>query len=266
MTDTMSPSSHAAFDLSGRRAKAEKIRRLIPLPGTGDMVLRLLEVGTGSGAIAHYFSGLAAPSFDVEAIDVRDQRRIYEGYRFRLYDGQHLPFEDAAFDIVISNHVIEHVGDRVQQADHLSELGRVLAPGGYVYVATPSRWQIVEPHFALPLLSWIPRRWQDGYVRITGKGERYDCDLLRPTELRRLLDAGGLPYRNLNVQALREFVTLERHRSLFARLVAVLPGWLLQLLHDLSPTLIYLIHRPNSPASDSHDRAQARVSSEGYRS
>lgn len=262
----MSPSSHAALDLSGRRVKAEKIRRLMPLPGIGDAVLRLLEVGTGSGAIAHYFSGLAAPGFDVQAIDVRDQRKIHEGYRFRIYDGEHLPFEDATFDIVISNHVIEHVGDRARQADHLSELCRVLAPGGYVYLATPSRWQLVEPHYSLPLLSWMPRGWRDRYVRIAGKGERYDCDLLRPVELRRLLDASGLPYRNLNVQALREFVTLERHRSLSARLVAMLPEWLLQKLHDLSPTLIYLIHRPGSPASGAQSRTQTSASSEEYRS
>ncbi|HET7395914.1 MAG TPA: methyltransferase domain-containing protein [Gammaproteobacteria bacterium] len=256
MTDTLvrNHSSHAALDLGGRRRKAMKIHHLIPLPSEGERVLRLLEVGTGSGAIAHYFSELSSPRFDVRAIDVQDQRMIDEGYGFQVYDGRKFPFHDRSFDIVISNHVIEHVGDRKQQVNHLSEIRRVLAPGGYAYLATPSRWQFIEPHYSLPLLSWIPRSWRDNYVRIAGKGERYDCDLLRPAELRRMLDAGELPYRNLTVQALHSLVKLERQHSVLAGLVAVLPEWLLRKLQSVSPTLIYLIHKPEIPASDTDNR------------
>jgi SAM-dependent methyltransferase len=196
---TLSHSSHAALDLNGRLPKAEKIHRLLPPPEHDKQTMRLLEIGTGSGAIAHYFSEISSPHFEVQAIDVLDQRKICTGYRFQIYDGETFPFADRSFDIVISNHVIEHVGDRQQQASHISEICRVLAPGGYAYLATPSRWQFIEPHFSLPLLSWIPRGWRDGYVRIAGKGERYDCDLLRPVELRQILNGSGLPCTSLNV-------------------------------------------------------------------
>ncbi|MGB9429893.1 MAG: methyltransferase domain-containing protein [Gammaproteobacteria bacterium] len=240
----MTHSSHAALDLGGRKPKAEKIHRLLPLPTGRETAPRLLEAGTGSGAIAQYFSELTSPRFDVWAVDVEDQRVSSGGYQFHLYDGRHLPFGDEFFDVVISNHVIEHVGDRAQQACHLAELCRVLAPGGYIYLATPSRWQIVEPHFSLPFLSWIPRGWRDLYVRLAGRGEKYDCDLLRPVELRRLLQSSGLPHKNLNARAFRELVALERPQGVLARVASLLPSRWLERLRNLSPTLIYLIHKP----------------------
>lgn len=57
----------------------------------------------------------------------------------------------------------------------LSELARVLRPSGIGYLAVPSRWMLVEPHYRLPFLSWMPQRAADAYVRLTGRGEYYDC-------------------------------------------------------------------------------------------
>jgi len=256
-SDVKLHSSHAALDIAGRQSKAEKILRLIRLPDNRKADVRLLEVGTGSGAIAKYFSELATPHFDVWAVDVKDQRIITEGYNFQLYEGQRLPFDEGTFDIVISNHVIEHVGDRAQQASHVSELCRVLRPGGCIYLATPSRWQIIEPHFLLPFLSWIPKRWRDSYVRITGRGEIYDCDLLRPVELQRLLQACGLPHTDLTVQALRELVALEHTQGILVRIAASLPARWLKRLRNLSPTLIYLIHK--SPALEVTEQSDDRA-------
>ena len=46
----------------------------------------------------------------------------------------HMPFEASSFDLVIANHVMEHVNDD-QQA--LAEVARVLKPGGYAILQTP---------------------------------------------------------------------------------------------------------------------------------
>lgn len=239
-------SSHACFDLSRRARKAEKIDRLLGLCAARAN-LRLLEVGTGSGAIAHYFARRCAPSLRVSAVDTCDQRRLRDGYEFNVYDGRKLPFPAAAFDVVISNHVIEHVGGRACQAHHIGEICRVLAPGGRFYLATPSRWQPVEPHFSLPFLGWIPRRWRDGYVRAAGKGERYDCDLLGPRELRRLIGATGLASTNLTARAARELSAVEDSRGLVVRLAARLPMPVLNALRAFSPTLVYVLRKPAAP-------------------
>src|SRR3546814_10899014 len=84
----------------------------------------MLEVGTGTGGVAHYFATHPELDCSVDAVDVVDGRRITEGYSFHLVHGTQLPFADDSFDVVLSNHVIEHVGEQPEQRseEHTSEL------------------------------------------------------------------------------------------------------------------------------------------------
>jgi hypothetical protein len=72
-------------------------------------------------------------------------------------DGRALPFRDRSFDVVFSNSVIEHVGDRESQQRFANEAARV---GRSYWVQTPSRWFPVEQHLLTPLVHWLPRAWQ----------------------------------------------------------------------------------------------------------
>lgn len=76
-------------------------------------------------------------------------------------DGRALPFRDGAFDVVFSNSVIEHVGDRESQLRFAREVARV---GRAYWVQTPNRWFPVEQHLLTPLVHWLPRRWQRAVV------------------------------------------------------------------------------------------------------
>jgi ubiquinone/menaquinone biosynthesis C-methylase UbiE len=160
VTEVLERQPHAILDGDSRRLKAQKIARLVesarPLRGA-----RLLDIGAGSGYIASNLREFVGAEGEVWAVDVNDQRRTNEGYRFKPVTGTELPFEDDSFDVVLSNHVIEHVGDRAAQLHHLGEIRRVLAPGGVCYLAVPNRWGLVEPHFRLPFLSWIPAGLRD---------------------------------------------------------------------------------------------------------
>ena len=51
-----------------------------------------------------------------------------------------LPLADASVDIIVSDHVFEHVTDAAHVA---RELGRVLRPGGWICARTPNRWSYV---------------------------------------------------------------------------------------------------------------------------
>ena len=240
-----SRSGHASLNLSARNLKAAKIERLLDLesfPGP----IQLLEVGSGSGGIAHYFGTHSALKCKVEAVDIEDCRQILKGYRFTKVDSSILPFNEATFDVVLSNHVIEHVGDSDEQSLHLQELRRVLKPEGIGYLAVPNRWQWVEPHYKLAGLSWLPEKFRSRYLRWRGRGHYYDCRPLSAAQLERLLANAGFCFDQQHARALRLTYQLERPNALIWRLLLRrLPDQFYTLLRKAFPTLIYVL-RPAS--------------------
>lgn len=137
--------------IGGRRAKAEKIIAILTAAGRSlKPADELLDLGCGSGEIAEHLATCSR----VTCSDRLDQRTHGLDLPF-LRGGDLLPFPDASFDAVVSNHVIEHTGD---PALHLQEIHRVLRPRGVVYLATPNRTWPWEFHARLPLLHYLPRR------------------------------------------------------------------------------------------------------------
>ena len=74
-----------------------------------------------------------------------------------LADGCHLPFKNKAIDIVLSNAVIEHVGNFDNQELFASELMRVAKKW---FVSTPNFWFPFEPHWKLPFVHFLPKKIQ----------------------------------------------------------------------------------------------------------
>ncbi|BCY17730.1 hypothetical protein hrd7_15790 [Leptolinea sp. HRD-7] len=82
--------------------------------------------------------------------------------------GEHLPFPDNTFDLVLSHEVLEHVQDDRQAA---CEITRVLKPGGRLTLFVPNRGYPFETHGHYwkgtyhfgntPLINYLPRRWRD---------------------------------------------------------------------------------------------------------
>jgi SAM-dependent methyltransferase len=233
---------HISEDLRSRRLKAMKIERLLDLPARRQPI-RMLEVGTGSGGIANYFGTHASLACEVDAVDVHDNRVASEGYRFRRVDDTALPYADSAFDVVISNHVIEHVGDEPAQMRHLGELRRVLADDGIGYLAVPNRWMVVEPHYRVAFLSWLPRSWRSTYLRLLRKGTFYDCEPLTMRIVERMLGETGLRYENICIPALRATAELEESEGGLASWISRIPDRALTHVRGIVPTLIYRFRR-----------------------
>lgn len=238
----MNRQAHAVTDLVSRQPKALKIERLLGLVPKAEP-LQMLEIGTGAGGIAHYFGTHPGLPCTVTAVDVHDNRQVHAGYDYLPVKGVDLPFDDERFDVVISNHVIEHVGDDEAQLAHLREIRRVLKADGLAYLAVPNRWMLTEPHYRLAFLSWLPRRWRSPYLRWSGKGSFYDCEPLELRQLERMLAAAGLAYRNLCIEGWRETFSIERPQHWSNRLLRRLPDGLLRPLLPIIPTLIYRLQR-----------------------
>ena len=84
-----------------------------------------------------------------------------------LADARRLPFPERAFDLVVSNSVIEHVGTADDQVAMAAEILRV---GRGFYVQTPNRWFPVDPHFLVPLYHLAPRSLRIAILRRTDVG------------------------------------------------------------------------------------------------
>ncbi|HVR60875.1 MAG TPA: class I SAM-dependent methyltransferase, partial [Polyangia bacterium] len=108
---------------------------------------RILEIGAGTGRQA---LDLAARGFSVDAIEI--QASNYAGDRLfpiTEYDGRHIPFPDATFDIVFSSNVLEHVTDLPQLH---AEIRRTLRRGGYcVHVLPTHAWRFWTTLSAFPV-------------------------------------------------------------------------------------------------------------------
>jgi SAM-dependent methyltransferase len=231
---------HAVLDLPSRRLKGLKIERLLDL-ASRPQPIRMLEVGTGSGGIAHYFGTHSQLHFNVDAVDVHDNRLVKDGFRYHQVSNTQLPFANNSFDVVLTNHVIEHVGDSSAQRRHLAEVRRVMKADGIGYLAVPNRWMLTEPHFQLKFLSWWPRAWRTPYLRLMRKGDVYDCEPLQMRQLERMLGAAGFGYRNICIDAWRATLDIEQAHSFGARALRVTPNAVLALLGRIIPTFIYLI-------------------------
>lgn len=244
MSDASLRQAHVVMNLESRQYKGEKIARLLDL-ASRPAVQHMLEVGTGSGGIAHYFGTHASLRYTVDAIDLNDHRMIMEGYRYLQADGTRLPFCDQTFDIVLSNHVIEHVGERAAQMEHLHELRRVLKPGGCGYLAVPNRWMMIEPHYKLAFLSWLPRAWRTPYLRLCKKGRIYDCEPLQMKQLEVMMQRAGMDVCNMGVEALRVTLNIEHPGGWMDTVVRRIPDGVLESFNRVIPTLIYRFARSN---------------------
>ncbi|HET9221133.1 MAG TPA: class I SAM-dependent methyltransferase [Roseiflexaceae bacterium] len=103
---------------------------------------RVLELGCGPARLWTQNSARIPEEWDITLSDfsagmLEEARRNLAGVRrrfsFEVIDAQSIPFEDASFDAVIANHMLYHVPAR---AKALSEIRRVLRPGGRFYAST----------------------------------------------------------------------------------------------------------------------------------
>lgn len=232
--------AHAVLDLDSRVLKGRKISALLHLDECRSP-LRILDIGAGSGGISAYFANHSGLNCEVTAVDVFDQRQVKEGYSFFLVEGVNLPFPDGSYDVVISNHAIEHVGDRATQLVHLTEMRRVMKTDGIGYLAVPNRWSIIEPHYRLAFLSWLPHGLRSAYLRIRGCGSFYDCEPLSVSDLDALFAAAGFSKNeHLHLAAIHEFIRLEGAKG-WLRVLSRIPDSLLRFGRRLNPTLIYTL-------------------------
>lgn len=126
------------------RHKARLIARLLAARGRAPAAMDLLDVGCGIGQI----HDLIGPTFrsvtgvDVSSASIAQAQARFPDYRYCAYDGDRLPFPDAAFDMTMAICVFHHVPPAQWQA-LAADMLRVLRPGGFAMVIEHNPWNPV---------------------------------------------------------------------------------------------------------------------------
>jgi ubiquinone/menaquinone biosynthesis C-methylase UbiE len=112
----------------------------------------ILDFGCGDGERVFDLRKLGFNTFGVDITLTQESEFLRlipteKGYR--------IPFDDAAFDFVYSNQVFEHVQDH---GAALSEIWRVLKPGGISLHYFPPKYKPLEPHTFVPLAGALQGR------------------------------------------------------------------------------------------------------------
>lgn len=147
-------------------------RRGYPVDAAG---IKLLDFGCGGGELVKsaFERGIDAYGCDIDfssdwsceatLVDLKAANRVRltrgtptgtispaSGQPYRL------PFEDATFDVVVSDQVFEHVRNYPEVT---AELYRVMKPGAAMLHIFPPRYRPIEPHILIPLGGFFRPRW-----------------------------------------------------------------------------------------------------------
>ncbi|HKA22294.1 MAG TPA: class I SAM-dependent methyltransferase [Blastocatellia bacterium] len=152
---------------------------------------RLLVSGCAAGSemiIARRFGFQEILGTEVvqDYVQITNQRVVGQlGFCALLYDGRNLPFADNTFTSIVSGHIIEHTPSPYR---YLREHIRVLAPGGFMFLEFPDRYNRIELHTGLPSLEYLPEpfrslglRWRASRFSSLPPDRRRGYDAIRRT-------------------------------------------------------------------------------------
>lgn len=129
-------SAHSqAYVTSTVHAKGESLKRLVELVQSRQD-WRVLDISTGGGhtalAFAPFVREVVASDLTAEMLAAAKnfiQSQGATNVRFEIADAEHLPFEDAEFDLVTNRIALHHYPDARQA---IREMARVCKPGGLI--------------------------------------------------------------------------------------------------------------------------------------
>jgi SAM-dependent methyltransferase len=168
----------------------------------------VLDLGCGrTGGIERFWRDVRlAVGIDPDRESLRDRKNELPVV---LGGGDHLPFPDATFDMVVSVWVLEHLDapDRV-----FAEVSRVMRPGGHFVFLTPNAMNpLILANRLGQLAPWLQRRLvSDIYGRAKGDtfAVRYRANSTR--RLRGLAKRSGFSVMELRVIADPTYVAFNR--------------------------------------------------------
>jgi len=150
---------------------------------------RILEVGCGIGSVVFELTrqGHNIIGRDISREAITYGLKKYGDIKLDVQAAEELQFENETFDIVLSFDLFEHIA---QVDRHISEVFRVLRPGGCYLFQTPNKYS----NSIFETLQTRTLRWR-----------RYHPSLHSPGQLRRRLSKHGFEARFVKMNPINEF-------------------------------------------------------------
>ena len=129
----------------------------------------VVDVGGGAGTLARIFAGdghrVTCVDLSADLLAVGRERAAQEGLdiQFLNCSATDIPLPDASLDVCVVPELLEHVAD---WEGVLDEAGRILRPGGVLYLSTTNKLCPTQDEFELPLYSWYPGFLKRRYERL----------------------------------------------------------------------------------------------------
>jgi len=175
-------------DIEGRTQKFEKIISVLKDFHPRTQCLNCLDIGCSSGIITsllgNHFRMSIGMDIDQEAIHYAQNHSSSPHAQFLIADSMALSFRNNSIDVIVCNHVYEHVPYADKMMD---EVYRVLKEDGFCYFSAGNKYKVIEGHYGLPFLSWVPKSLAHLYLKMTGEGDFYYEEHRSLRELKQLV-------------------------------------------------------------------------------
>ena len=162
---------------------------------------RVLETGCGTGAIVYELSkiGCDVTGTDISSCAIEYGRKKYPGIKLEPQEAESLSSPEDSFDIVVSFDFLEHLTDVDR---HLSEVWRLLRPGGYYLFQTPNKYS----NAIFETMKTKSLQWRSYHPSLHSAGR-----------LRRRLKENGFNVRFVKMNTINEFTLkkFKRFKGLF---------------------------------------------------
>lgn len=168
---TVTPMKHVLSNLS-IRVRSDQFRLFNKIFNISSKT-KVLDVGVTSDETlkdSNIFEKLYQWPNKLTCATIEDPKKFKQLYPkvkiAKILSKKKLPFKNNEFDIAVSWATLEHVGDYIDQEFFINELLRIAKK---VFITTPYRGCIYEPHSGLFFVHWLPLKIFRKICKILGK-------------------------------------------------------------------------------------------------
>jgi 2-polyprenyl-3-methyl-5-hydroxy-6-metoxy-1,4-benzoquinol methylase len=230
------------MEYATRESKARKIIAILnDHLGNLNYEWTCIDVGCGSGEItselSRYFTISIGIETKFEILKKNRQMHTASGLYFIQADGLRIPAVDESINLIICAQVYEHTSDP-QKLIH--EIRNKLKPNGICFFSGPNKWTLIEEHYWLPFLSWLPKRVADIYMRILKRGNEYNIKPLSYWQLRKLMTGFNVIDYSTEIMKDPDKYSIDK-TSIASKIILNVPVSLLRFLTPFFPNFNWVL-------------------------